>query len=169
MTYLPAADVKRNLLVDGRTILEPGAPIIWFTFPSFWHDIGRFHTSSGAFTGWYANILSPVKLLSRTEWETRDLCLDVWLSADGDLQLLDEDEFEEAIARDWISQADAARARQEAEQLLAAAQRGEWPPLIAREWTLERAKQAVCDTRNARSSTGVANVAQPSRSPDKQA
>ena len=150
VTFLPKSDVKRSIVVDGRTILEQDAPIVWFTFPGAWHDIGRFHTNAGEFTGWYANILSPVQFASRREWHTRDLCLDVWRAADGTLRLLDEDEFAEASAKGWITPEEQRRARQEAAAILEAARRDEWPPPIAREWTLERAKQIFCDTGNAR-------------------
>lgn len=146
VTFLPRSDVPGSITVDGRTILEPDAPIVWFTFPGKWHDIGRFHTASGEFTGWYANILSPVQLTSRVEWHTRDLCLDVWLSRDGELRLLDEDEFERAIRNGWITDVEARRAKHEAAAVMAAARRGEWPPPIAREWTLERARQTFHDT-----------------------
>lgn len=147
VTLLTSSDVKRTMTVNGQTILEPGAPVVWFTFPGLWHDIGRFHTRSGEFTGWYANILTPVRLLSRTEWETRDLCLDVWVSNDGDTQLLDEDEFTHAVEQGWITPHEAQCARQEAERILQAAGRGQWPPQITREWTLERASAVLRDTR----------------------
>jgi predicted RNA-binding protein associated with RNAse of E/G family len=59
---MPAAGVTRPTVVNGRAVLEPGAPVVWFTFPGRHHDIGRFHTADGAFTGCYANILTPVEL-----------------------------------------------------------------------------------------------------------
>lgn len=150
VTLLDAADISRPITIDGATALEPGAPIVWFTFPGRWHDIGRFHTRDGRFTGWYANILTPVRFMTRTEWETRDLCLDIWCSANGALHLLDEDEFARATELGWIGSDDAHRAREEAEHVLHAARTGEWPPAIAREWTLERANTALRDRRNAR-------------------
>ena len=151
VTFLPRSDVKRAIHVDGRTILEPDAPIVWFTFPGLWHDIGRFHTRSGDFTGWYANILSPVRFSSRNEWHTRDLCLDVWLDVDGNVHLLDEDEFANAVQRGWMTDDEARRAKEEAERIMQRALGGEWPPMIAREFTLERANELFCDTGNARS------------------
>ena len=59
---MPAAGVTRPTVVNGRAVLEPGAPVVWFTFPGRHHDIGRFHTADGTFTGCYANILTPVQL-----------------------------------------------------------------------------------------------------------
>ncbi len=59
---MPAAGVSRPTVVAGRTVLEPGSPVVWFTFPGRHHDIGRFHTPDGRFTGYYANILTTVEL-----------------------------------------------------------------------------------------------------------
>lgn len=135
--------VRRTMIVHGEPVLEDGSPVVWFTFPGAWHDIGRFHTADGRFTGLYANILEPVRFLSPHEWQATDLFLDVWLGADGRTALLDEDEMDEAIERAWVPPAVASRAREEAALLLAAADRGSWPPPVVREWTLERAREAA--------------------------
>ncbi|NIP82533.1 MAG: DUF402 domain-containing protein, partial [Gemmatimonadetes bacterium] len=71
-------------------VLDTGAPAVWFTFPGAWHDIGRFHTRSGTYTGAYANILTPVQFLDERTWETTDLFLDVFVGLDGTVHLLDE-------------------------------------------------------------------------------
>jgi predicted RNA-binding protein associated with RNAse of E/G family len=143
VTLMERTPLAGPIRVDGRVILEPGAPVLWFTFAGAWHDIGRFHDASGRFTGWYANVLTPVRFLSAVEWETTDLYLDVWLGADGAAQLLDREELEEAVAAGWVDAATAAEAEAEADRLLARAAAGEWPPAVAREWTLERARIAV--------------------------
>src|SRR5690606_34682342 len=137
ITYLPAADLERESLVDGRPILEPGSPMVWFTYPDRWHDIGRFYLKDGTFTGVYANILEPVDLVG-DEWEMTDLFLDVWAGADGSIHLLDEDELAEAVTRGWLDNALADRSRREAERIMKAAARGDWPPPEVHEWTLER-------------------------------
>jgi predicted RNA-binding protein associated with RNAse of E/G family len=51
------------------------------------------------FTGYYANILTPVRFHSPLDWETTDLFLDVWLDADGSATLLDEDELDAGRSR----------------------------------------------------------------------
>lgn len=155
---LDAPDVKvsfqgdtpldRPLVVEGRTILEAGSPVVWFTFPGRWHDIGRFHTRDGVFTGLYANILTPAELHGPHDdparWRTTDLFLDVWKGVDGTIRLLDEDEWRDATNRGLLSADVAARARREADELLAAARTGDWPPPVVAEWTLDRAR-AVLD------------------------
>lgn len=143
VTLMEATPLAAPSRAGDRIILEPGAPVVWFTFPGAWHDIGRFHTADGRFTGYYANLLTPVRFLAPHVWETTDLFLDVWLDADGTALLLDEDELDAALATGWLDAGTAAAARAEADRLLAAARSGTWPPTVARDWTLERARSAA--------------------------
>lgn len=139
VTLLEAAELDAPVVVDGRNVLEPGAPVVWFTYPGLWHDVGRFHLRDGAFTGWYANVLTPVRM-SGAEWETTDLFLDVWLGADGKVEILDEDEFRHASASGWIDAATARRARMEADAVAERARIGRWPDALAHHWELARAR-----------------------------
>ncbi len=140
VTLLEAAPLPRAVVVGERTVLEPGAPVVWFTYPGLWYDIGRFHLQDGTFTGYYANILTPVQMQG-DRWETTDLCLDVWKESDGRVEILDELEFEEAVEAGWIDGATAAAAREAAETLALAARQGVWPPPHVERWDLERARQ----------------------------
>lgn len=173
VTYQPSTPLPRPLVVDGRTILEPGSPAVWFTFPGAWHDIGRFHTADGVFTGLYANVLTPCVVHGRQgtgpergagadpgrvsesaleaqgvlRWDTTDLFLDVWKGTDGALRLLDAEDLDQAEARGWVDPDRAHRAREEAAALLAAARAGSWPPDVVGEWTLDAARSAVSPRR----------------------
>jgi predicted RNA-binding protein associated with RNAse of E/G family len=149
VTLLEQADVVRPVTVRGKTVLEPGAPIVWFTFPGTWHDVGRFHTADGRFTGFYANILTPVDSIGSNRWSTTDLFLDVWLD-EGGTELLDAAELAAALEAGWVTPANARRARAEADGLLRAAQAGTWPPAVCREWTLDRARGALAGPRGTR-------------------
>ncbi|MBR9990433.1 MAG: DUF402 domain-containing protein [Gemmatimonadetes bacterium] len=142
VTLLDRASIPHSVSVGGTAVLEPGAPVVWFTFPGRWHDIGRFHTCDGRFTGFYANILTPVHFVTPSHWETTDLFLDVWLGERG-VELLDAEELEEALRDGAVTVAHAERARREAADLIAAAAAGAWPPAVCRQWTLERAQAAV--------------------------
>ncbi len=139
---MPAAGVTRPTIVAGQTVLEPGSPVVWFTFPGARHDIGRFHTLDGEFTGCYANILTPVERHGDT-WRTTDLFLDVFLGLDGEVHILDRDELEEAVARGWVEEGTARDAEEEAGRLVEAARAGSWPPAIVDAWPLERAREAA--------------------------
>ena len=143
VTLLESASLSSPLHIAGEPAVEPGAAIVWFTFPGEWFDIGRFHLADGTFTGFYADILEPVVPVGPHEWRAVDLFLDVWLDPRGTVHLLDEDELREALERGWISPETGEAARHEAERILALARAGEWPPPIAREWTLERARAAL--------------------------
>lgn len=141
VTLLERAPVERPSCIEGRVVLEPASPIVWFTFPDAWHDVGRFHRSDGTFTGWYANVLTPVEGIAGREWRTTDLFLDVWLPADaGTARILDEDELAEAVVRGWVTEDTARIARLEAERLVLEAAAENWPPAVTRRWTLERAR-----------------------------
>jgi predicted RNA-binding protein associated with RNAse of E/G family len=142
ISLLEHTDIPSSVTVHGSVVLERGAPVVWFTFPGRWHDIGRFHMSDGRFTGFYANVLTPVKFVTPSRWETTDLFLDVWLDERG-AELLDADELQDALRDGSIDPADAGRAREEAAALLRAAGAGTWPPAVCREWTLERARSVL--------------------------
>lgn len=144
ISLLESAAIARPIAIAGELVVEPGAPLLWFTFPGEWFDVGRFHRLDGRCTGLYADIVEPVQRLGPHEWRAVDLFLDLWLDARGGAPLLlDEDELEEALERGWIGAATAAAARREAERLLALAAQGAWPPPIVREWTLERARREL--------------------------
>lgn len=142
VTLLAHTDVRAPMRVRDTVVLEPDAPVVWFTFPGLWHDIGRFHTRDGRFTGFYANVLTPVHLVTPVHWETTDLFLDVWLDEHG-VELLDADELLQALNDGVIDAARAARAQQEADAIVRAAAAGSWPPPVCRQWTLERARSAL--------------------------
>lgn len=133
---LPA---ERALSLGGRSILEPGAPVLWFVFPDAWYDVGRFHRADGTFTGYYTNLISPPRLAADV-WELYDLCLDLWLDVRGDWVVLDRDEFDEAVDRGWIDPDSADRARQELSAISERVREGRWPPPIVRRIDLDRAR-----------------------------
>lgn len=136
MDFVPA------MRIGGDVALEEGSAVVWFTFPGAWHDIGRFHRADGTFTGFYANVITPVEMDGHV-WHTTDLYLDVWKPVEGPTVLLDEDEFEQAKGREWIDADTADRVRREATRLLKEAGAGRWPPRVVEEWTLERCLEAL--------------------------
>jgi predicted RNA-binding protein associated with RNAse of E/G family len=138
VTYVPSTQIQIPVQAGDVVALEPGSPAIWFTYPGRWYDIGRFHLADGTFTGFYANILTPVRV-EGDQWHTTDLYLDVFVGTDGRVMLLDQEELDEAEEAGWVDRQSAERAREQASQLIAATQAGLWPPQDVREWSLERA------------------------------
>lgn len=147
VTLLERTPLRRPMVHGGRTVLENGSPVVWFTFPGAAHDIGRFHLPDGTFTGFYANVLTPVIFHAPDRWSTTDLFLDVWLEEGREPQILDEEDLAAALARGWVDGATAASARAEADRILGLVRAGSWPPPVVREWTLERARAALARPR----------------------
>jgi predicted RNA-binding protein associated with RNAse of E/G family len=143
VTYLHAAGT--TVTVAGATVLEARSPVVWLTFPGRWHDIGRFHLPDGTVTGFYANILTPVRI-DRDDWYTTDLFLDLFLTPTGRIHVLDRDELAAAAGRGWLGPRLVRRARSEAARLVRSARAGRWPPAVAREWDLARAARAAAGT-----------------------
>jgi predicted RNA-binding protein associated with RNAse of E/G family len=142
VTFAHPVTLPAPVEIGGKPVLESGADAVWFTYPGLWHDIGRFHTADGRFTGVYANILTPPRF-DGLEWHTTDLFLDIWIGVGEDPRVLDEDQLAHALEEGWIDKVRAERARKEASALLSAARREVWPPRIVGEWTRERALQAL--------------------------
>ncbi|MDE2794887.1 MAG: DUF402 domain-containing protein [Gemmatimonadota bacterium] len=143
VSFQPRTPIDEPLVVDGFTILEPRSPVIWFSFPGKWHDIGLFHRTNGAFTGRYGNIVTPLQFVDGRLWATTDLCLDVWVPRWGPVRLLDEDELASAEEEGHLDRKLADRAREEARAVMHACHAGTWPPAVTAEWSLARALE-VC-------------------------
>jgi predicted RNA-binding protein associated with RNAse of E/G family len=147
VTFQESTPVPGPMRVGDRTVLEPGSPVVWFTFPGRWHDIGRFHDARGRFTGIYSNILTPCVMhppdpdpARPIVWETTDLLLDVWVGTDGEPHLLDEDDFRAAAESGALTPDAEDAARREADRIFASIAAGSWPPPVVHEWTLERVR-----------------------------
>jgi len=128
-----------DVTVRGATILEHGAQIIWFVFADAWHDIGRFYLSDDSFTGWYTNLCKPVRF-DRDVWNGSDLFLDLWQPVTGDHVWLDEDELHLAVQSGLLDAATRKRIHNERSLIDLLAERGEWPPPIARDIDLTQAR-----------------------------
>jgi predicted RNA-binding protein associated with RNAse of E/G family len=133
------------LEVGGRTILETGAPIVWFVFPGKWHDIGRFHLADGSFTGWYTNLATPVEM-EDDHWSSADLFLDLWQPANGTPLWLDEEEFEAAARRGLLDSATVRRIRNERALIELELRTGRWPPRVARDLDLQQVSRLLATT-----------------------
>jgi predicted RNA-binding protein associated with RNAse of E/G family len=80
----------------------------------------------------------PVVMITASEWSATDLFLDVWIGNGEKPRVLDEDEFEHAVAQGWIEAGQAIAARREISAILDACESGTWPPPVVNEWTIER-------------------------------
>jgi predicted RNA-binding protein associated with RNAse of E/G family len=139
VTLHEPSTVTAPRLVGDKVIYEPGAPLVWFVFPGAWYDLGLFHLKDGSFTGYYVNLIAPVET-DGAIWRMYDLCLDLWVEPDGRFQVLDQDEFDEAVDRQWIDAGTAQRAKEELERLIGQVSGGDWPPEIVRDYELAKVR-----------------------------
>ena len=131
----PRNEIKPSspIIIDGVTVLGDNYRAVWFVFANRWYDIGKIYNLEDHFTGYYCDIILPMKRLE-THFEITDLFLDLWVSPDGSYQVEDEDEFESAIAQNWIETDLANRARNALQDLIAEIESGAFPPEITNRW-----------------------------------
>ena len=138
LTIQSQLTVSKPRRVAGQVIADTGYWSIWFVFRDKWFDVGKFYDRSKTWLGYYCDIIKPVKRLmhgSRTTILT-DLFLDVWITPTGEVYVLDEDELEDAVKQDLISESLAARAQKQAQLLVRNIRRNNFPPSHVKESTL---------------------------------
>ena len=121
------------IIIDGVTVLGDNYRAVWFVFANRWYDIGKIYNLKDRFTGYYCDIILPMKR-TRTHFEITDLFLDLWVSPDGSYQVEDEDEFESAVAQNWIQTDLANQTKNALQDLIAEVESGAFPPEITNRW-----------------------------------
>ena len=82
-----------------------------------WYNVFEIRAADRSLKGWYANITRPALLnAAGLIWE--DLYLDLWMSPNGHMQVLDQDEFDAATHLSPLDRASALGALREAEHEL---------------------------------------------------
>ena len=77
----------------GYTCFEPEDRFLEYYYTNRWFNIFDISTADGERKGWYCNIAEPAFIYD-DHIEQIDLLLDVWVTPEGTLLLLDQDEFE---------------------------------------------------------------------------
>jgi predicted RNA-binding protein associated with RNAse of E/G family len=117
--------------------MAAGYEAVWFLFKDEPFDVGRFYRPDGRWTGYYVDMLEPVRWqhsAPETLEPIVDLFLDLWIAPDGGFTVLDDDEFEEALAGGHITEAQAQLARETLARLVKSTQRGRFPPQIVKDF-----------------------------------
>src|SRR5438132_9590207 len=123
----------------GEIVMDAGYRAVWFLFKDQPFDIGRIYRPDGTWTGYYADVLEPVR------WDGSDpttlepiidLFLDLWIAPDGKFAVLDEDELEEAAARGSITAYQIDHARRARQKMIEATGRGAFPPALLKQFPL---------------------------------
>jgi predicted RNA-binding protein associated with RNAse of E/G family len=122
---------SKPLYVEEAEVLNEGYSAVWFLYKDTPYEIGKFYRPDGTWTGYYINICEPVR------WERADaatlepmvdLFLDLWITLAGNPHVLDEDEFDAALAAGYLTAEQIELARATLQTLVARAKRGNFPP-----------------------------------------
>ena len=121
----------KSLVYRGEEVIADGYRAMWFLFKDRPYDIGRFYNLDGRWVGYYVDVLESVRWQG-AEAETLepliDLFLDLWIAPDGSYEVLDEDEFEEALHLGHISAAQGAHARRVLDDIVDGVRSGTFLP-----------------------------------------
>ncbi len=105
---------KRARMDLGYTLFEPGDHFTEYFYTDRWFNIFAIASVNGQHKGWYCNIAMPAQI-GEERIEQIDLLLDVWVRPDGEVLLLDEEEF---AAETTLTEAQRSGARQGLQELL---------------------------------------------------
>ena len=82
----------RAPLDAGYVVLEPGDRWTEHFYADRWYNIFEIRAGDGRLKGWYCNVTRPARIAA-AEVVAEDLALDLWVAPDGEMLVLDEDEF----------------------------------------------------------------------------
>jgi predicted RNA-binding protein associated with RNAse of E/G family len=129
-------DRQEPLVLEGSDVIGDNYRAVWFLVKGEGWDIAAVYRPDGAHTGYYVDVLDPV-IWSDAEPGTLlpivDLFLDIWIWPDGRYQVLDEDEFAEAVSQGWISPRQRDHALRVLGELETGIRQGTFPPREVRE------------------------------------
>ena len=132
---------SKPLHYANEEVIAAGYEVVWFLFQDQPFDVGRFYRPDGTWTGYYVDILEPVHWDDADPYSLRpivDLFLDIWIAPDGRYAILDEDEFQDAVAQKHLSPAQSAHALETLEQLVKATEENRFPPVVVKEFYFEQ-------------------------------
>ena len=83
---------NRGPLDLGCVVLEPGDCWTETFFSNRWYSVFQVRAKDGHLKGWYCNVTRPARFRA-DEVAAEDLALNLWVGPDGEMMVLDEDEF----------------------------------------------------------------------------
>jgi predicted RNA-binding protein associated with RNAse of E/G family len=107
----------RDRMDLGFVVLEPGDRWTEHFYTDRWYNIFEICANDGHFKGWYCNVTRPAAI-SAHEVTAEDLALDLWVAPDGEMQVLDEDEFA-ALSLTLVERNAAQKALAELQEMVA--------------------------------------------------
>lgn len=101
---------ERPPLDLGYTRFAPGDRFVEWFYTNRWYNVFEVHAAAkDTLKGWYCNVAAPATIAERAI-RCRDLLLDLWVTPDGGMLVLDEDEFAADTSLDAATRASARRA-----------------------------------------------------------
>ena len=114
---------NRDNTTVGYAVFKRGDRLVETFYSDRWYNVfAVYDRDDGALKGWYCNVTRPATITGEMV-SSDDLALDVWVSPDGAVTVLDEDEF----AALELSEADRAAAEDALQQLIQLAESGLLP------------------------------------------
>jgi predicted RNA-binding protein associated with RNAse of E/G family len=130
------------------TRLPLGSGHIWFRFwfPAQGQLVEKYFDAQGQCLGMKIEICAALQIEGGV-WTTPNLFLGVWIAPDGSVSVIKESAFEDAVAKERLSTAEAQEAEREIRRLTAGVARGRFPPPLVRNWQidLEQVSKSVGD------------------------
>lgn len=121
------ASLSAHFRAEGR--FAPDQFIATVTKHLFYNEyfsIVEFRDEEDKLLGYYCDIVTPLARVGDDYFQT-DLLLDLWVSPEGGYQVLDEDEFEEAVRAELLSDEMQTKAVETLERLKETIADGQFP------------------------------------------
>lgn len=97
------ASLSAHFRAEGRFALDQFvATVTKHLFYNEYFSIVEFRDEVGEVLGYYCDLVTPLARVGDDYFQT-DLLLDLWVSPEGNYQVLDEDEFEAAVIAGLLS------------------------------------------------------------------
>ena len=114
---------NRDNTTVGYAVFKRGDRLVETFYSDRWYNVfAVYDRDDGALKGWYCNVTRPATITDEAV-SSDDLALDVWVSPDGAVTVLDEDEF----AALELNEDDRAAADDALQQLIQLAESGLLP------------------------------------------
>jgi len=120
-----------SVVFDSEVVLAAGFQIVYFELAGKWFTVGKIRDLHEKHTGYYCDIATPPRFLDDSVEQT-DLFLDLWVSSDLRYKVLDEEEFEDAYKKGWITQRLYQKAKNELKKLVSTVEADDFPPRLVK-------------------------------------
>ncbi len=104
----------------------------FFIFCDKWFVVSKIRDLRGRHTGYYCDIVTPLKRSQEGILEVTDLFLDLWVSPELEYKVLDEDEFEQAVKNGLVNEPLREKAQATLKQLMKKVENRRFPPPLVR-------------------------------------